>query len=362
MPRSIIAMGAMNKLAWLPPYSDVQTELASHFGEIHKKTFQSILEISDSYQQDNSTSPKSAWLESKNFLHGYSHYFHPLNLMRSQGVINRLSSVLPPHWTFDSVIDFGIGFGAATLALHQSRLTHAATDFFGIEEDPAFIQKLTQLKYLKSPSLKVNLGTLMPAPSKGNKQLLVMSYSLNEIAKLSGPESDRSALKWLFDYESILILEPSTHQCGRQLLLLRQMLLNQGYTVVAPCTHQGGCPLLSTKSDWCHDRFHWEAPPFFEKLRQQLPMKQQTLTVSYLLVTKRTDLLQEAPMARRVGDVLTEKGKTRQMICLSEERLFLTALHKDQKSLETVFGDRGESMPIPSTVVRKGNELRVTTP
>lgn len=67
-----------------------------------------------------------------------------------------------------------------------------------------------------------------------------------------------------------------------------------------------------------------------------LPMKNRTLTYSYLLVSRRVPHPSHRGWARVIGDTLKERGKTRQMICRGEKREFLSWLLK-----------RGEPEEIP---------------
>jgi len=138
----------------------------------------------------------------------------------------------------------------------------------------------------------------------------------------------------------------------------RGRLLNAGFQVLAPCTHALPCPLL-TKSprDWCHMRVAFAGPEWFLRLEERLPMKNRTLTYSYLFVSRQLQRPWAANAARVIGDTLEEKGKTRQMICRGEEREFLSWLHR--------FGEppripHGSICFGTETCEKKGPELRVT--
>jgi len=128
--------------------------------------------------------------------------------------------------------------------------------------------------------------------------------------------------------------------------------------VWAPCTHEGPCPLLhQSKHDWCHDRIHFEAPEWFKKMEAHLPMKNRTLTMSYLLMRKTAP--KKIGQARVVGDLLREKGKNRQMICRGPEREFLTWMHKLKIEQEI---PRGELINIHQDFEKISNEIRLKKP
>jgi hypothetical protein len=139
------------------------------------------------------------------------------------------------------------------------------------------------------------------------------------------------------------------------LLQRRKDLLQKGFSMWAPCPHQQACPLFeNSKTDWCHDRIFFDQPAWFTAIEKHLPIKNTNLTFSYLLASKKT-----APPVSRwrtVGDLLEEKGKTRQMICRGSEREFLSWLHRDGPAPEI---PRGHLIDPPESFEKKGTELRV---
>ena len=178
----------------------------------------------------------------------------------------------------------------------------------------------------------------------------MFSYSLTEVKDL--PKDWQT-------FEALMILEPSTSQDGRKLLEIRSQLIKAGYHIWAPCTHQKACPLLThSKNDWCHDRAHVKAPAWFADLEQHLPMKNRTVTTSYLLARKKAPPEVLSNLARLTGDSLNEKGKTRQLICKGEEREYLSWMHK---TISPQVLARGELIHLPENLEVKSNELRVKT-
>jgi ribosomal protein RSM22 (predicted rRNA methylase) len=181
----------------------------------------------------------------------------------------------------------------------------------------------------------------------------VCSYALTEFEVV--PE-------WLFQAKAIIIIEPATREDGRKLLALRSDLIKNGFEIWAPCLHQMNCPLLQeTKNDWCHDRVHFEKPEAFQKIENLLPIKNDTLTLSYLVAKKKSDIKTDSASSlstntvRVIGDFLNEKGKSRQLICRNSKREFLTQLKRKLTPLEF---ERGDILKISSPIKEIGNELR----
>jgi hypothetical protein len=84
---------------------------------------------------------------------------------------------------------------------------------------------------------------------------LILSHVLNELDETGG----RALRKVIDCAEAVLWVEPGTHADSRALIALREPLREQ-FQVIAPCTHQAGCGLLTPGNarHWCH---HFAAPP-----------------------------------------------------------------------------------------------------
>ncbi|MEK6627884.1 MAG: small ribosomal subunit Rsm22 family protein [Bdellovibrionota bacterium] len=315
-----------------------------------------ILKLSDYYI--NNPLAETPW-HKKYCQIAYRHYYLPLNFIRCEKVIERGLQVN----FFENLthfIDWGAGPGTASLALAKSVKLKAQ-----IKKQVLFdLSKSTMNQFSDLHVDFINkdyfdfLDLRTDYPNKQNSCLL-FSYSLTEVTTLPAGWDE---------YEALMILEPSTSQDGRKLLNLRQNLIENGYTIWAPCTHQQSCPLLNhSKNDWCHDRAHVAAPKWFNDLEQLLPMKNKTVTTSYLLARKRKPKEKSeektseiiSAKARLTGDSLNEKGKTRQLICRNDQREFLTWMHK---TIEPQIIARGELIDLPTDFEIKSNELRLKNP
>lgn len=307
----------------------------------------SVQRLSDFYI--NNPEAETPWTD-KFTQQAYRHYYLPLNYLRCEQVIKRGTEV----GFFDGLhtfIDWGAGPGTASLALANSEIKPQIKKqtLFDLSKNTlnAFSDlhgNLINKNYLDFLDLRTAY------PDKKNT-CLVFSYSLTERNSLPAGYSD---------YEALMILEPSTSEDGRKLLELRQQLISEGYSMWAPCTHQLACPLLTlSKNDWCHDRVHVKPPTWFTQLEQLLPMKNKTITTSYLLARKQKPPAGLTAKARLTGDSMPEKGKTRQLVCRNDQREFLTWMHK---SIEPQTFPRGDLIEIPLGTEIKSNEIRLKSP
>ncbi len=307
-----------------------------------RKMAQAVLKLSDFFisAEAQPTPWEEPWCQL-----AYLSYYMILNEIRCRAVLqeaertNYLSEV-------EQVTDFGAGLGAATYSL--SKVLPSSTQYVHIEKA---LTAQTLHKNIFPADTKNSRWTDLPGvPAKNS--LGVFSFSLNELSAF--PE-------WILQFDRLMIIEPATSQQGRVLMENRKKLIERGFHIWAPCTHQEACPLLEkSKNDWCHDRVFFQQPEWFQASENHLPIKNQTLTFSYLLAAKTPPPALKG-MARITGDFLDEKGKSRQLVCRNSEREFLAWMHKNlPKKTEPQRIPRGAMIYWPSEFEQKSNEIRVT--
>lgn len=296
-----------------------------------KKIASAIQQMSDFYIENPEAS--TPWREPWAVIAQVAYYF-PLNFLRAQAVVDEAVRVKFFN-DLNSFCEIGTGLGALT-----AHLTDNIKNGFGIEVSAPAMEIYRQL----FPSSKVEFVL----KDLGNPvDLFAFSYVLTEL-----PGIPRAA----FEAEAIMIIEPSTQSDGRKLMELRQDLIDRGYFMWAPCTHQLNCPLLvHSKKDWCHDRIHLKMPEWFLNIEKHLKFKNRTVTFSYLLARK-TSPEAVRNKGRIVGDMLKEKGKTKVMICRQDEREFLSWLKKDKLDIEI---HRGDTIDLDFPVEKKSSEIRI---
>lgn len=332
----------MTRTFSVPPALEqkIVEQLYAHFKltlQDSKKLAETVKKLSDYFihNPEGSTPWNESWAQI-----AYLCYFLPLNHARVQAVVQEARA---QNFFADlsEAVDFGSGPGTASLAL--------ADDFKKL----TLVEKSKDIcaKFGFLPAEKSRWLAVAPQFDRPEQTLAVFSYSLTELKELP---------PWAKKLEALMIIEPSTQEDGRKLAALRHKLLQEGYSLWAPCTHQGSCPLFTqSKTDWCHDRIFFTMPAWFEALEAHLPMKNRTLTTSYLLARRRKSANPLTGIGRTVGDHLREKGKDRQLVCRGEEREFLAWMHK--QGLEQVI-PRGALIEIPEDAQKISNELRLKSP
>jgi len=112
---------------------------------------------------------------------------------------------------------------------------------------------------------------------------LLVSHVLTESSEALAVAGRATAVIWV---------EPGTYNASRKLIALRERLREQ-FHVVAPCTHQAACGMLTAENDrhWCH-HFAPSPPEVFRdgdwaRFAKLAGIDLRSLPVSYLVLDKR---------------------------------------------------------------------------
>jgi ribosomal protein RSM22 (predicted rRNA methylase) len=96
-------------------------------------------------------------------------------------------------------------------------------------------------------------------PPSLSYDLILLSYVLNE-----EDHNLKSLLQKIWEKcnHTLIIIEPGTPKGFQQCLKIRHLLIQQKAHIIAPCGHEGLCP-LQTQQDWCHfeerlERLSWQ--------------------------------------------------------------------------------------------------------
>ena len=151
-----------------------------------------------------------------------------------------------PDFAPKTVLDAGAGPGTATWAAVQH--WGGLSDAMLVEASPAIRAvgerldlPLDHVHWLPG-RLDVALRDLTP------RDLILLAYVLDEL-----PTPAREPLiqqLWALTADTLLIVEPGTPAGWKRVLHARDMLIEAGAHILAPCPHGRPCPLAAP--DWCH--------------------------------------------------------------------------------------------------------------
>lgn len=249
----------------------------------------------------------------------YLAYFYPLNYTRAVHVFSEAHRL---GVLTEKLHDFGSG---------PQVVFHVLCDFKLMGKDPQFsFEELEPMANETAERIRLT-GDPSATPEFNEEVLrdatLTASYSLNEL--------DEIPAHW-WNFSNWVLIEPSTFSASQKLISLRADLQRRGYKILAPCTHQMTCPLQAHPRDWCHMRSNFEPPTWWAELEKNLPMRNRTLTYSYLIASRQLPPAYSGK-TRLIGDTLLEKGRSRQLVCQSELRQEITWMPQRIKGLKKDF-------------------------
>ncbi|TCC07501.1 small ribosomal subunit Rsm22 family protein [Kribbella soli] len=146
---------------------------------------------------------------------------------------------------FTTHLDFGGGTGSAAWA---AAWLWPAIRTEIVERQPAAIRLGKQLAAGNFPSswrwTSADLRDWTRSAPVEPVDVLTIGYVLNELAADGRHDLIHTAAR---SATTIVVVEPGTPSGHRRTLDARELLIEQGFTIAAPCPHHGPCPV-----DWCH--------------------------------------------------------------------------------------------------------------
>lgn len=195
---------------------------------------------------------------------------------------------------------------------------------------------------LKISTVAMDIATPEPAniPLWGKADCVSFGHSLNEVAAGS---ADRVAIRArlleryaeaLAPGGTILVVEPALLSTSRDLIAVRNLLVAQGWLVLAPCVGRTtlDCPALAAgEGQTCHDEIHWKMPESVERLARENGLDKESLKMTWFLLappgSARPDPIERVlPAYRVVSDPMLNKGgRIRRLLCGASGRFPLSA-------------------------------------
>jgi SAM-dependent methyltransferase len=204
-----------------------------------------------------------------------------------------------------------------------------------------------------------NGGSELP---EGMFDAITLGHVLNEIGQGSPAIGTRAALveraaARLRPGGSVVVLEPALRETSRDLLAVRDVLVERGFAIRAPCLWQGPCPARIKPTDWCHAERSWAPPPVLDALAHAAGLHKESLKMSYLVVAPKGEAWPRLPggrLFRIVSEPLEGKGRQRYMGCGPEGRMGLALQSTHTAESNAVFFrlHRGDVISIDETEQR----------
>ncbi|MCL2730314.1 MAG: small ribosomal subunit Rsm22 family protein [Actinomycetia bacterium] len=229
-------------------------------------------------------------------------------------------------WAPGSHLDLGGGTGAATWAVADAWPggSHRSTVLDWSQAALSLGRELA--RGADEEAVRATEWTRAPlggAPALPASDLVTVSYVIGELTP-----ADRAALldaAVAATRGALVVAEPGTPDGYRRIIEARDRLIAAGLTVLAPCPHDGACPIAGT--DWCH--FAARVP------RTSLHRQVKGGTLAYedekfsYVAAVRPDVVPGAPAAGRVvRHPQIRKGQVLLDLCTRDDGLTRTTVTK----------------------------------
>ncbi|MDF2549937.1 MAG: hypothetical protein K0S07_1004 [Chlamydiales bacterium] len=272
--------------------------------------------------------PATPWYEDKKQFSAYLLYHFVMHYLEGRSLIGELEQ------TPDRVLDISKGaapFALAALemganvvtALDRStlglkigseisgRLGHALSlrqlDTSKLERDlesKAFLLELDHLLYQEEPYDLIIAGHIFSDLFRAhpNEAQALESDVVNYLMGKLAPNG------------RLLIVESSHQAFNHRLLSLRDGLLDQGYSIEAPCIFRGKCPALAAKS-LCFAQRAFEKPYLIKEIQRAASIHLDSLKMSYLIIKNEAGLPLQEGAYRVISPRLEGPGTSKYYLC-----------------------------------------------
>ena len=240
-------------------------------------------------------------------------------------VLKTCLSQLPSVNAIQTIIDVGAGTGAGAWACHA----YAPEAAYHFVERNAFMKEVGKRLVPALTEMQWH-STLTAIPDALTADVVLASYVLSELK--AKEVAAFVATLWQRTQQFLVIIDTGTPYGYQRLMKVRHQLIQQGALIVAPCGHQGACPVLNVPGDWCHFSVNVPRLPFHQEIKQGT-LNWELEKYCYLIAARypyETDGMRVIRRPRKASgmvmlDLCAEDGIKRQTITKKDKSLYKLA-------------------------------------
>lgn len=308
----------------------------------------------------------AGYLDDPSLLGAYLLYFWPVSYAQAREVLGEVPG--RPR----TALDLASGPGPMAMAAFDA----GASEVIAVDRSARALQLAGDLGSRIGRGLATRAwdplhGDALPGGGQA-WSLITVGHAINELWAESPDRLSRRAklcielLGRLRRGGSLVIVEPALRTTTRELLALRDRLVDAGYALRAPCLFRGHCPALEREVDWCHAERSWAPPPALAEIIASAGLHKEALKMAYLVVAPRGEAWPEPPpgrLFRVVSERFLGHSRERFIGCGPEGRVPI-ARGENAKTLENeAFSSlgRGDVFSLEGAEpAQEGNGVRVT--
>ncbi len=251
--------------------------------QLPKSLEKSIQKITSQYVGMDAGKLRDRYNQSKNHKHLETLYLQSRMPATYTAIMYVLQKV-QDNLTIRSAFDIGCGPGTGLWALRET--FKELENYTGFEADSKFIALAKKISEGQFDSLYTRWieGKYPDKLPQIDSDLVLMSYTLNENSSAL-VETLVKKLWGLSTSEWFVIVEPGTPKGYQSIMTARNIFVELGAFVVAPCVGNEMCPLQEQGGDWCHFSARLSRPTFQKRVKSAT-LNFEDEKISYLIVRR----------------------------------------------------------------------------
>lgn len=222
------------------------------------------------------------YFNKKDLLGAYILYQWILSYQQGMSLINELP------WSPKRVLD--IGSGPAPFSFAASR--HGAQEVIALDQSLEAMQLGAEIcgRYGFPLAIRTHNCRKHNFPVEGKFDLIIVSHCLRELFPETEKNWEQAQASWLDAVLSLLtpegfllLVDSSLPHANKRILKLREMVVEKGLAVQAPCIWRGACPALLSKTQ-CYAQREFDKPYLVKEIQRAAQINLSSLKMSYLLL------------------------------------------------------------------------------
>ena len=320
-----------------------------------RSVVESVLKLQNGLEKGSSLIGTDYFKESA-LLGAYLLYYWPIHYQQGLALINELPS--PPK----RVLDLASGPGAFAFAA----LRHGAREVIALDKNETALKLAAEVCGRSGFPLSMRTHSLLkfPYPVEGKFDLIIVGHCLEELFPSSQKGWMQPQEEWIQRLASyltpdgnILFVESSFPGHNQRILGLRDRLVNEGFTVQAPCVWKGECPALKA-GNVCYAQREYEKPYLLKQIQRAAQINLSSLKMSYLILRNKNasePTLPEKAVYRIISPAIETYAGKRYHLCGTDGKKDLGSHFKEQPAEAKAFNylKRGELISIEGALARQ---------
>ena len=321
----------------------------------------------------------SGYMENPSQLGAYLLYYWPISYMQIYWAAKSCPELIAAEKKEINILDMGSGPAPASVSLCDLLLKNGvqkiSVDLCDFSQKALNLASQIYSRDLKSVTIKTRVQNFEKEPPHSDKKydIIIMSHALNELWKNS-PDFIQKRTDFLIKLsenlvdDGILFLsEPALLETSRNLLQIRNRLIQNGFCILSPCPGQSDCPALSAgPNHTCHAEISLAPVEPVSSIAKNARLDRESVKMTYFIFKKgyKTVPMEEdftAIKGKVVSDAMLNKsGRIRFLICDGKTRTAVSAKKDDQyaKKIKFFALKRYDSILISNPEIRGDNETK----